>query len=92
MDVIVPTRNSIASVARNLNDKTDTIFHYSHTPLKKWFIVLSILCIVAWMLYNGNIITDPIFHITYATDSLELLWRESLVLLPSQIMLNLQGL
>ena len=39
MDVIVPTRNSIASVARNLNDKTDTIFHYSHTPLKKWFIV-----------------------------------------------------
>ena len=58
MDVIVPTRNSIASVARNLNDKTDTIFHYSHTPLKKWFIVLSILCIVAWMLYNGNIVTD----------------------------------
>ena len=25
---------------KNFNDKTDTIFHYSHTPLKKWFIVL----------------------------------------------------
>jgi transposase-like protein len=25
---------------KNFNDKTDTIFHYSHTPLKKWFMVL----------------------------------------------------
>ena len=44
---------------KNFNDKTDTIFHYSHTPLKKWFMVtVSILCIVARMFHNGNIITD----------------------------------
>ena len=32
---------------KNFNDKTDTIFHYSHTPLKKWFIVLY-LFFVLW--------------------------------------------
>ena len=32
---------------KNFNDKTDTIFHYSHTPLKKWFMVLY-LSFVLW--------------------------------------------
>jgi transposase-like protein len=32
---------------KNFNDKTDTIFHYSHTPLKKWFMVLY-LFFVLW--------------------------------------------
>src|SRR5215469_13385141 len=32
---------------KNFNDKTDTIFHYSHAPLKKWFIVLY-LFFVLW--------------------------------------------
>ena len=66
MDVIVPTRNSIASVARNLNDKTDTIFHYSHTPLKKWFIVLSILCIVpGCSIMETSLQTDIPYYICY---------------------------
>jgi transposase-like protein len=32
---------------RGFNDKTDTIFHYSHTPLKKWFLALY-LFFVLW--------------------------------------------
>jgi transposase-like protein len=32
---------------RWFNDKTDTIFHYSHTPLKKWFLVIY-LYFVLW--------------------------------------------
>jgi transposase-like protein len=32
---------------KNFNDKTDTIFHYSHTPSKKWFIV-QYLFFVSW--------------------------------------------
>src|SRR5215471_19838972 len=59
---------------KNFNDKTDTIFHYSHTPLKKWFIVLYLF----FVLWPGCSIMETsllIFHITYATDLLELLWR-----------------
>ena len=47
MDVTVRTRNSIVSAAMI---KTDTIFHYSHTPIKKWFIV-QYLFFVSW---GGN--------------------------------------
>ncbi|MGA8080620.1 MAG: hypothetical protein WB988_02065, partial [Candidatus Nitrosopolaris sp.] len=43
---------------KNFNDKTDTIFHYSHTPLKKWLIV-QYLFFVSWgIIRNGNIIRD----------------------------------
>ncbi|MGC1929921.1 MAG: hypothetical protein WA667_13170, partial [Candidatus Nitrosopolaris sp.] len=53
-------------VARNLNDKTDTIFHYSHTPLKKWFIVLSILCIVpGCSIMETSLQTDIPYYICY---------------------------
>lgn len=32
---------------RWFNDKTDTVFHYSHTPLKNWFLALY-LYFVLW--------------------------------------------
>ncbi len=32
---------------RWFNDKTGTIFHYSHTPLKKWFLAIY-LCFILW--------------------------------------------
>lgn len=57
MDVTVRTRNSIASAARKIL-MPDTLFHYSHAPLKKWFIV-QYLFFVSWgIIRNGNIITD----------------------------------
>jgi hypothetical protein len=53
MDVTVRTRRRCK---KNFNDKTDTIFHYSH-PLKKWLIV-QYLFFVSWgIIRNGNIIT-----------------------------------
>ncbi len=32
---------------RWFNDKTGTVFHYSHTPLKKWFLAIY-LCFILW--------------------------------------------
>ena len=32
---------------RQFNDKTGTVFHYSHTPLKKWFLAIY-LYFVLW--------------------------------------------
>ena len=68
MDVTVPTRNSIASAARkNFNDKTDTIFHYSHTPLKKWFMVIY-LFFVLWpgcSIMETSLQTDIPYYICY---------------------------
>lgn len=46
---------------------------------------VSILCIVARMFHNGNIITDK-YSILHMLQIRELLWRESLVLVPCQIM------
>ena len=53
MDVTVRTNRC----KKNFNDKTDTIFNYSHTPLKKWLVV-QYLFFVSWGIFrNGNIIT-----------------------------------
>ena len=50
MDVTVPTRNSVVNAARKIlmiKQIPYFIFHYSHAPLKKWFIVLY-LFFVLW--------------------------------------------
>ena len=52
---------------KNFNDKTDTIFHYSHTPLKKWFMVLY-LFFVLWpgcSIMETSLQTDIPYHICY---------------------------
>lgn len=52
---------------KNFNDKTDTIFHYSHTPLKKWFIVLY-LFFVLWpgcSIMETSLQTDIPYYICY---------------------------
>lgn len=42
---------------KNFYDKTDTILHYSHTPLKKWLTV-QYVSFVSWGIFrNGKIIT-----------------------------------
>ena len=52
---------------KNFNDKTDTIFHYSHTPLKKWFMVLY-LFFVLWpgcSIKETSLQTDIPYYICY---------------------------
>ena len=52
---------------KNFNDKTDTIFHYSHTPLRKWFIVLY-LFFVLWpvcSIMETSLQTDIPYYICY---------------------------
>jgi transposase-like protein len=31
------------------NDKTGTVFHYSHAPLSKWFLAIYLFCMVSWL-------------------------------------------
>jgi hypothetical protein len=68
MDDTVPTRNSIAGVARKiLMIKQTTLFHYSHTPLKKWFMVLY-LFFVLWpgcSIMETSLQTDISYYICY---------------------------
>jgi transposase-like protein len=70
MDVTVPTRNSIVSAARKIlmiKQIPYFIFHYSHTPLKKWFIVLY-LFFVLWpgcSIMETSLQTDIPYYICY---------------------------
>ena len=86
MDVIVPTINTIASVARKILMIKQTPYFTIHVPIKEMVYCMYLF----FVLWPGCSIMETslqlIFHITYATVSLKLLWRESLVLLTSQIM------
>lgn len=61
------------------NDKTcSTVFHYSHSPLKTWFLALYIL----FVLWPGCSIREKKYHLKQehhitgaATDSSEQLWK-----------------
>jgi|SRR5215813_2378925 len=50
---------------KNFNDKTDTIFHYSHTPIKKWFIVQYLFIVSCGIFHNADIIADIPYYICY---------------------------
>ncbi len=33
---------------QTFNDKTGTVFHYSHVPLSRWFLAIYLFCMVSW--------------------------------------------
>jgi transposase-like protein len=61
---------------RWFNDKTGTIFHYSHTPLKKWFLAMY-LYFVLWPGCSIREISLEVvwYHIQDATGLSEQLWK-----------------
>jgi hypothetical protein len=61
MDVTVPTRNSLASAARKTLMIKQTPYFIIHILKEMVYGTVPILCIVAWMFHNGNIITIPGF-------------------------------
>ena len=58
MVITVLTKSTFASSVKDeFNDKTGTVFHYSHTPLKNMvFGNVPVLYTLAWMFYKRDII------------------------------------